>query len=261
MSGEGREFAINLALSLVLHFLVFAGVFLTPSLYSHQFQVPVAYKVTLVELPGTRRATPSRTQTSAVKPQPAKAPVPVAPKEEAKTKAKTKTSSAKPSSPEKLALPKKGKAAQKRPKASAPAATKSSSTPQAIAKAPAASAVPAGPGDGGLPGVVSESNVSTENADPSLSYYLAAIQAKVSGRWVEPSLGLKLGQAERVTLSFTVLRSGLVRDIQVLTPSRNVFLDQSALRAVQEAVPLPPFPPLFAEETLLVRFHFEMRGQ
>ncbi len=259
MSGEGRDFAINLALSLVLHFLVFAGVFLTPSLYTHQFQVPVAYKVTLVELPGTRRATPSRTQASAVKPEPPKAPVQVAPKEEAK--AKTKTSSAKPSSPEKLALPKKGKAAPKRPKASTPAATKSSSTPQAVAKAPAASAVSAGPGNGGLPGVVSESAVSTENADPSLSYYLAAIQAKVSGRWVEPSLGLKLGQAERVTLGFTVLRSGLVRDIQVLTPSGNVFLDQSALRAVQEAVPLPPFPPLFAEETLLVRFHFEMRGQ
>ncbi|MFQ5961343.1 MAG: TonB family protein [Candidatus Methylomirabilales bacterium] len=257
MSGEGREFAINLALSLVLHFLVFAGVFLTPSLYSHQFQVPVAYKVTLVELPGTRRATPSRKQTSAVKPQPPKAPVQVAPKE----KAKAKTSSAKPSSPEKLALPKKRKAARKRPKASAPAATKSSSTPRAVAKAPTASAVPAGPGDGGLPGVVSDSSVATESADPSLSYYLAAIQAKVSGRWVEPSLGLKLGQAERVTLSFTVLRSGLVRDIQVLTPSGNVFLDQSALRAVQEAVPLPPFPPLFAEETLLVRFHFEMRGQ
>jgi TonB family protein len=74
-------------------------------------------------------------------------------------------------------------------------------------------------------------------------------------------MGLKLGQAERTTLGFTVLRSGLVRDIRVLTASGNVFLDQSALRAVQEAVPLPPFPPLFAEETLLVRFHFEMRGQ
>ncbi|MFQ5882555.1 MAG: energy transducer TonB [Candidatus Methylomirabilales bacterium] len=109
--------------------------------------------------------------------------------------------------------------------------------------------------------MVSESSVSTDRTDPYLSYYLAAIQAKVSSRWVEPSLGLKPGQLKRVTLGFTVLRSGLVLDIQVLTPSENVFLDQSALRAVQEAVPLPPFPPLFVEETLLVRFHFEMRGQ
>lgn len=259
MSGEGREFAVNLTLSLVLHFLVFAGVFLTPSLYSQQFQVPVAYKVTLVELPGTRRATPSRTPTAAVTPEPPKAPAQVAPKEEAK--APEKTSSAKPSSPEKLALPKKGKEARKRPKGSATEATESSSAPPVIAKAPGSSAAPTGAGEGGLPGIVAESSVSTESADPSLSYYLAAIQAKVSSRWVEPSLGLAQGHAERVTLGFTVLRSGLVRDIRVLTPSGNVFLDQSALRAVQEAVPLPPFPPLFAEETLLVRFHFEMRGQ
>lgn len=108
---------------------------------------------------------------------------------------------------------------------------------------------------------MAESSVSTDKADPYLSYYLAAIQAKVSSRWIEPVLNLQPGQMERVTVSFTVLRSGLVRDIQVLTPSKNVFLDRSALRAVQEAVPLPPFPPLFPEETLLVRFHFEMRGQ
>jgi TonB family protein len=94
-----------------------------------------------------------------------------------------------------------------------------------------------------------------------LSYYLAAIQAKVSSRWIEPSVTLNRGQVESVTLGFTVLRSGLVRDIHVLGPSKSVFLDQSALRAVQEAVPLPPFPPLFSEEKLLVRFHFEMRGE
>lgn len=94
-----------------------------------------------------------------------------------------------------------------------------------------------------------------------MSYYLTAIQAKVSSRWIEPSLTLNRGQVESVTLGFMVLRSGLVRDIHVLGPSKSVFLDQSALRAVQEAVPLPPFPPLFPEETLLVRFHFEMRGE
>jgi colicin import membrane protein len=260
MSGEGREFAINLVLSLVLHFLVFAGVFLTPSLYSQQFQVPVAYKVTLVDLPGTRRAIPSRKQASAVKPQPPKSSAQVAPSKP-KVRAKAKTSTVKPSSREQLALPKKGKVARKRPKSAAPGATESSSAPPGKAQAALPSVAAVGPGDGGLAGIVSESSVSTDNADPSLSYYLTAIQAKVSSRWIEPSMGLKLGRAERVTLGFTVLRSGLVRDIRVLTASGNVFLDQSALRAVQEAVPLPPFPPLFAEKTLLVRFHFEMRGQ
>lgn len=256
MSGEGREFGVNVALSLVLHFFVFAGVFLTPSLYN-QFQVPVTYQVTLVGLPGTgtRKATPSQKQAPASEPQAPKPSPEIAPKQQAEAP------KAKPSSPEELAIPTKRKTAQKREKASEPAGKGSAVAPQAGAQARASSAVPGGPGDGGLPGVVAESGVSSDNADPNLSYYLAAIQYKVSKRWVEPPLGLRQGQVERVTLGFTVLRSGLVTNIQVLTPSSNVFLNQSALRAVQEAVPLPPFPPLFAEETLLVRFHFEMRGQ
>jgi TonB family protein len=130
-----------------------------------------------------------------------------------------------------------------------------------VYQAPAQAALPAGSGGGGLGGVVAESGVSADNADPSLSIYLALIQEKVSSRWVEPPLGLAARQTQRVTLGFTVVRSGLVRDIQILTPSGSIFLDQSALRAVQEAVPLPPFPALFAQETLLVRFHFEMRGE
>jgi len=262
MSGEEKEFAVNLVLSLVLHFLIFAGVFLTPSLYNQQFRMPVAYKVALVELPGAQRVTPSRKSVSAATPKSPKASTQVTP---TKSKPKAKASKVKPrvspSSPDTLALPKKRKAARKSRTTTGSAATRSSPTPPKVAQAPLPSAVPAGTGNGGIPGVVSENSVSTENADPSLSYYLAAVQAKVSGRWIEPSLGLTLGQVERVTLGFTVLRSGLVRDIRVLTPSANIFLDQSALRAVQEAVPLPPFPPLFAEETLLVRFHFEMRGE
>ncbi len=254
MSGEERELAVNLALSLVLHFFVFAGAFLTPSLYSQQFQVPVAYKVTLVSLPEPGQAAATQKKAPVAAPQSPKASPEVTPKPQAKP------SRVEPVSPEKLALPSKRKAAPKRPEASTPAVTGASPSHAKAAEASVPSAV-TGPGGRGVPGVVSESGVTTDNADPSLSYYLAAVQLKVSSRWVEPSLGLGLNQVERVTLGFTVLRSGLVRDIRVLNPSRNIFLDQSALRAVQEAVPLPPFPPLFAEETLLVRFHFEMRGQ
>ena len=135
------------------------------------------------------------------------------------------------------------------------------SSPAKVYQAPVQTALPVGPGGGGVGGVVAESSGSTGTADPSLSYYLVAIQEKVSSRWKEPSSGLAPRQVQRVTLGFTVVRSGLVRDIQILTPSGSDFLDQSALRAVTEAVPLPPFPALFAQETLLVRFHFEMRGE
>ena len=249
MTGDGRDFAVNVAFSLALHFFVFAGAFFTPSLETQRFQAPVAYEVKLVELPRSRGVAPARGVTpprSVVSPR-------VEPSKPETGQAKSKAPS---SAPEELTLPGKRTASRQQPRPE-PSPSSTSSRP-----APLEGALPAGPPDsGGGPGVVAESSVSTDKADPYLSYYLAAIQAKVSSRWIEPVLNLQPGQMERVTVSFTVLRSGLVRDIQVLTPSKNVFLDRSALRAVQEAVPLPPFPPLFPEETLLVRFHFEMRGQ
>ena len=258
MDGGRRELTVNLAFSLVLHFLIFAGVFLTPSLYAYRFHVPVAYKVTLVDLPGTQRVPSSPAGKPAVKVEAPKVEAPKAPTPAAPP-SKAKVPEAKPEvpapSPDTLALPKKQKVAPTPPKA-----PQSSGMPSSH-QAPAQAALPAGPGGGGLGGVVAESGVSADNADPSLSYYLVAIQEKVSSRWVEPPSGLAPRQVQRVTLGFTVVRSGLVRDIQVLTPSGSIFLDQSALRAVQEAVPLPPFPALFAQETLLVRFHFEMRGE
>jgi len=245
MDGEGRDFTVNLAFSVVLHFLVFAGVFLTPSLSAQRFHMPVAYKVTLVELPGGERPAEAALP-KAAPPAPQSTPAPQAKASEAKPQVA-------PPSPETLAVPKKPERTEKRPRAA--------TGPSAVVQAPVPAAVSTGRAGTGTPGIVAESSVSTEKADPSLSYYLAAIQAKVSGRWVEPSVGLAAGQVERVTVGFTVVRSGLVRDIQLVSVSRNVFLDQSALRAVQEAVPLPPFPPLYSEETIAVRFHFEMRGQ
>lgn len=258
MNGEGKDFTVNLAFSLVLHFLVFAGVFLTPSLHRQQFHVPVAYEVKLVELPGAQRTTGPR------KAAPAKASSPKVSTQlspstpPAKEKVSSGKPEARPAPPQAMTLPGKEKKKKVTPKSPAPA--ESTPAPQ-IAQAAVPAVQSALPGRGGSPGVVSESGVTTEKADPTLGYYLAAIQAKVSSRWIEPSLYLNPGHEERVVLGFTVLRSGLVRDIRVLNPSASVFLDQSALRAVQEAVPLPPFPPLFAEETLAVRFHFEMRGE
>jgi len=261
MDGGRRELTVNLAFSVGLHFLVFAGAFLTPSLYAHRFHVPVAYKVTLVDLPATPGAPSSPAGKPAVKVEAPKVEIPKAPTPVAPP-SKAKASEVKPQaptpSPDALALPKKQKVAPTPPKA--PQSSGAPSSPGKVYQAPVQAALPAGPGGGGFGGVVAESSGSTGTADPSLSYYLVAIQEKVSSRWVEPS-GLAARQAQRVTVGFTVLRSGLVRDIQILTPSGSIFLDQSALRAVQEAVPLPQFPPLFAQETLMVRFHFEMRGE
>ncbi|MFQ5839610.1 MAG: energy transducer TonB [Candidatus Methylomirabilales bacterium] len=286
MALGGRDMAVHVAMSLALHFFVFAGVIFTPALQAERFQVPVAYEVRLVnlppvrDLPASKPVRPSKAPQVKAKPvpkppppkvevKPAPPPKVEAPKPEVKAPAPRDQAaltfptrvSPKPKTPEPPPAPPIPAAAPPPPAEPAvrppqPIYQAALPTPALPAPPPAAAAEP-----GASRGVVSESSVSTESGDPQLGYYLAAVQARIGSRWVEPPLNLGPGQVERVSVSFVVLRNGFVRDIRIVQPSGDEFLDRSALRAVQEAIPLPHFPPLFQRETLVVRFHFVMRGE
>jgi TonB family protein len=65
------------------------------------------------------------------------------------------------------------------------------------------------------------------------------VRAAIEPRWRKPVLD---GATSEVTVGFEILRDGTVRDVQVVRPSGIPALDRSAMRAVIEASPLPPFP-------------------
>lgn len=91
--------------------------------------------------------------------------------------------------------------------------------------------------------------------DPQLSYYLALVKYKIELIWGDlPTIGL--GQAGPVIVSLRILRSGQVRDIAVEVSSGNRLFDDAAIRAIRLALPLPPFPSLFKEESVPVKFRF-----
>lgn len=97
-----------------------------------------------------------------------------------------------------------------------------------------------------------ERTASTIN--PSLAYYFILIQDKISGNWNPPKIGL--GVAATINLSANVLRSGQVLGLTIKSSSGDRLLDDSALRAVSLSTPLPPLPPLFKAETLLLELQF-----
>jgi TonB family protein len=66
------------------------------------------------------------------------------------------------------------------------------------------------------------------------------VRAAIEPRWRKPVLGSDV--PSEVTVGFEILRDGTVRDVQVVSPSGIPALDRSAMRAVIEASPLPPFP-------------------
>jgi len=231
--------------SLALHLALVAAVALFPFFHGKRlYKVPVTYTVSLVELPGApaRIAPPPATapKTKEVAPPAAKVKRPVAPKVS-----------------EELAIPKRQAHVAPKEREVEPA-----SPPPAIAPAEkVASLPPRTGGEKGLtvgPGATGTARV---EGDFQFTYYLAIIENKISGNWVPPQLKLKSGHSEKATVSFKIMRSGQVKDIGLEAPSGVAFFDQSALRAVYRSLPLPPLPPRYKEESLLVHFSFELKGE
>ena len=71
-------------------------------------------------------------------------------------------------------------------------------------------------------------------------------------------MGAAVGAETVVVVRFRVFRSGQVRDLELEAGSGNASLDASALRAIRQSLPLPPFPNLLPEPSLDLRFRFVM---
>lgn len=79
--------------------------------------------------------------------------------------------------------------------------------------------------------------------DPDLKKsYLARIQARISGFWTAPPVDIS-GKSLSVTVRFRLMRDGRVGSVVIEKSSGNDYYDMAAQRAVQSAIPFPPFPP------------------
>lgn len=86
------------------------------------------------------------------------------------------------------------------------------------------------------------------------AYYLATIKRKIAANWSVP--GTAPGGLIFCRVYFRISRSGSVESPGIETSSGNFLFDQSALRAVIQAGPLPPLPGGFSDDYLGVHFSF-----
>jgi TonB family protein len=107
------------------------------------------------------------------------------------------------------------------------------------------------------------SSDSTKSASASVdgdfrfAYYLAAIRNKIGSRWVPPPGVESRGRPVRATLYFRIHRDGQISVAQVETSSGMSYFDQTAMRALLAATPLPPLPAGYSDNYLGVHFGFE----
>jgi len=97
-----------------------------------------------------------------------------------------------------------------------------------------------------------------EGKDFSDDFYLNLIITKVANNWLNPLRG---GNIMRAVIFFRVMRNGEVTEAKVEEKSGNDLFDQSALRAVLTASPMPPLPESYTGDFLGVHFQFEHTGR
>ena len=97
-------------------------------------------------------------------------------------------------------------------------------------------------------------SIAVEGQQFPFSYYLSAVERKVSQNWFS---GVSSGVEGLTCLVFFRLRrDGRVEDVRIEQGSGNTYFDRSAMRAVRSAAPFPPLPRAFTEDYLGIHFTF-----
>jgi TonB family protein len=97
------------------------------------------------------------------------------------------------------------------------------------------------------------------DGDFRFAYYLASLRNKIGSRWVPPQGVDARSRPVKTTVYFRVHRDGKITQASIETSSGYAFFDQTAMRALLAATPLPPLPAGYPDNYLGVHFGFEFQ--
>jgi periplasmic protein TonB len=89
------------------------------------------------------------------------------------------------------------------------------------------------------------------------SWYVEAVQRRVSTNWLQSTVDPSVTVAPRVTATFDILRDGTITNVQILRSSGNYSVDTSAVRAIQNSSPLQRLPSEYSGSKVSVEFWFD----
>lgn len=97
------------------------------------------------------------------------------------------------------------------------------------------------------------------NFGSRFSWYVEAVQRRVSGTWLQSTVDPGIQYAPRAVATFDILRDGTVTNVQVTKSSGNNSVDMSAVRAIRDASPLDRLPPEYSGSKVSVEFWFDFK--
>jgi colicin import membrane protein len=102
----------------------------------------------------------------------------------------------------------------------------------------------------------SASQPGTAEMNAQMRAYYAMVWSRIKGKWALPQ-GILPGEVLETVIDLTILRNGAVTQVNFEKRSGNRYFDESAMKAIQKASPLPPLPAWIGENSLGIgiRFH------
>jgi protein TonB len=91
-----------------------------------------------------------------------------------------------------------------------------------------------------------------------LGWYAELIRQRIAQNWRTNGLDSR-SQSSPAVVSFSIMRDGTVRSPKIVQSSGNPDIDNTALRAVYDANPLPALPGQIAESEISAQFTFTLR--
>ncbi|MGA8037971.1 MAG: TonB family protein [Candidatus Acidiferrales bacterium] len=97
------------------------------------------------------------------------------------------------------------------------------------------------------------------NFGDRFSWYVEAVQRKVSSNWLQSTVDPGISFAPRLVATFDINRDGSVANIQITKSSGNPSVDQSAVRAIRDSSPMDRLPPAYSGSRVSVEFWFDFK--
>ncbi|MDQ2775016.1 MAG: TonB family protein [Acidobacteriota bacterium] len=90
-----------------------------------------------------------------------------------------------------------------------------------------------------------------------LGWYAEIVRQRIAQNWLTNGLDAR-SQSQPAIVNFTIMRDGTIRSPQIVQSSGNPSVDNTALRAVYSASPLPQLPPQVSESYISAQFTFNL---
>ncbi len=100
------------------------------------------------------------------------------------------------------------------------------------------------------------SQVGNQEVIDRMQLYYALIWSRIKSQWALPQSILR-GETREAVINVHILRNGMIADIGFEKRSGNSYFDDSALKAIKKATPLPPLPEWIRDSSIEIgiRFH------